>query len=1296
VRPGDVFDDRFRIEAIAGVGGSGEVYRAIDLARAERVALKLIHSQSADAEARFSRETAVLAELTHPRIVRYVGQGVARTGQPYLMMEWLEGESLSAYLRRTPPTIEESLRIVRHVAEGLGCAHRQGVVHRDVKPSNVFLVGGEIDGTKVLDFGIARRMHAVHDLTLTGQLVGTFAYMAPEQALADHAVAPAADVFSLGCVLFQCLTGRKPFQANDLTAVLAKLLLEEPPLLRALVPDAPAALEALLSRMLAKKPAQRIADAAELIDAIDALDPDALQHVSRTPTSSLARQERQVVLVVVASGPDDRWPDASVQTASSADDRTHVMPEADLFGAIDALGGRLDVLANGAHVATVLGAGPPSDLAARAARCALAFRERASDARVSVCAGLAVVRDTLPLGDVIDRAALLAREGRPGQIAIDATTGGLLDARFLVHADEGALWLDGEMNELDGQRLLLGQPTPFVGRDRERAWLESIWDECVAEPAARVVLVTAPAGAGKSRLRHEFFLRLAARGTPVQLLVARGDPLRAGAPFALLGDAIRRTARILDGDTLDVRRDKLQVRMFEVLPDQARATAAFLGEAIGTPFEATDDAMLRAARRDVSLMTDFVRAAFTRWLAAECARGPVLLVLDDLHWGDAASVRLVDVALRSLERQPFFVLALSRPARPPELDSLGREAGLIEIRLPRLPTQACAALVRSVLGADTTDVEVGRLAQVSEGNAFFLEELIRARKTEGAMPYPESIVAMAQARLQAFDDEARRLLRAASLFGGVFWRDGVQALIGDVVDRRVDELLRAEILTRRPTSKYAGDMELAFRHDLLREAAYAMLTDDDRRLGHRLVAEWLERKGSQDALVLAEHFRRGEVRDRALQWFLRAARHALASNDSRGAIAHAREGLRCDPDPASEQALLLVLGEAERWLGHYADGAAHVRQVLERATRGSAVWFAAIEELAGSFRHAEAIESLEAWVAAAEAEEVAPELVDAKLRALSQGIASLLQAGRYRFVEQLMRSSERLASGTARLEPQTLAMWSSMRAAYANHLGDPLAFLRASEACLRAAEELGDVRGACAFAVNVAYASMGLGAYAEAERLLRATLARARDAELELVAGYASQNLSRALLHLGALDEARHAAESAVQVGARLQHPRLEGGSRTHLALVLLAQGDVVAAETQARSSLELLVATPPIRMRAAAVLSQALARAGRAREALEQSRRAIEWLDAAGGAEDGELLILMAHARNLVALGLGDEAQQCVARARTRLDRSAAFIEDASLRTSFLHGVPLHADVLAWSTDRRALVERPSRIGSQ
>lgn len=194
------------------------------------------------------------------------------------------------------------------------------------------------------------------------------------------------------------------------------------------------------------------------------------------------------------------------------------------------------------------------------------------------------------------------------------------------------------------------------------------------------------------------------------------------------------------------------------------------------------------------------------------------------------------------------------------------------------------------------------------------------------------------------------------------------------------------------------------------------------------------------------------------------------------------------------------------------------------------------------------------------------------------------------------------------------------------------------------------------------------------------------------MAAYASQNLSHALLHLGALDEARHAAESAAQVGARLRHPRLEGGSRTHLALVLLAQGDPAAAEAQARSSLELLVATPPIRMRAAAVLSQALARQGRPREALEQSRRAVEWLDAAGGTEDGELLILMAHAHNLVALGLGDEAERCVERARSRLDRSAVFVEDAPLRESFLHGVRLHAEVLAWSGDRTARTDRAGR----
>lgn len=191
-------------------------------------------------------------------------------------MEWLEGEDLCARLGRTGLSVSESLVVVRRVAEGLAAAHARGVVHRDVKPSNVFLVGSDPAGAKLLDFGIVRvqlsaRAPSAHPMTRTGMVIGTVGYMSPEQAIADRAVDARSDVFSLGCILFECLTVEPAFSGAHVVAVLAKVLREEAPHLRQLRPELPVAIDELLARMLSKDKASRPADGSAVLRELDTL-----------------------------------------------------------------------------------------------------------------------------------------------------------------------------------------------------------------------------------------------------------------------------------------------------------------------------------------------------------------------------------------------------------------------------------------------------------------------------------------------------------------------------------------------------------------------------------------------------------------------------------------------------------------------------------------------------------------------------------------------------------------------------------------------------------------------------------------------------------------------------------------------------------------------------------------------------------------------------------------------------------------------------------------------------------------
>ncbi len=384
MRPGDVVADQFVLEELAGSGGMGEVYRARDRRTNRPVALKTLRGrEDVEAIARFVRESKALARLSHPAIVGYVAHGRTGSGEMFLAMEWLEGEPLAERLHRTGVSVEEAVAIARRVAEALAVAHRQGIVHRDVKPGNIFLVGakGEPDpaSLKLVDFGLARLRGSFGDVTVSGAMLGTAGYMAPEQARGDRTIDARADVYSLGCVLFRCVAGRRVF-SGDLMAVLVKVVIEEAPRLADICDDVPPELDALVARMLSKQREDRPADGEAVARELAALGPLRGPTRRREPEPSLTTNERRFMCLLLAGAPP-----AAERRDPARDDA--------LRAAIARHGGRLDSLANGARLVTleraasethpraVDGGGAAADEAARAARCALALEARSATRR---------------------------------------------------------------------------------------------------------------------------------------------------------------------------------------------------------------------------------------------------------------------------------------------------------------------------------------------------------------------------------------------------------------------------------------------------------------------------------------------------------------------------------------------------------------------------------------------------------------------------------------------------------------------------------------------------------------------------------------------------------------------------------------------------------------------------------------------------------------------------------------------------------------------------------------------------
>jgi len=254
----------YRIEGKLGEGGMGRVFAAVHPVIGKQAAIKVLRRElcaNPDVVARFVQEARSVNQIRHPNIVDIFGFGDLGDGRSYFIMERLEGESLHARLRRGPMPLAETCRILDEIAIALAAAHDERIVHRDLKPDNVFLcaVRGERPRIKLLDFGIAKLLDDdVHRIerTRTGSMMGTPQYVAPEQAR-GYDVGPAADVYSLGVMAFEMVTGRPPFVADNAMDMIAKHLNDPPPSPAAIAPGVPPALTALILAMLAKDPADR-------------------------------------------------------------------------------------------------------------------------------------------------------------------------------------------------------------------------------------------------------------------------------------------------------------------------------------------------------------------------------------------------------------------------------------------------------------------------------------------------------------------------------------------------------------------------------------------------------------------------------------------------------------------------------------------------------------------------------------------------------------------------------------------------------------------------------------------------------------------------------------------------------------------------------------------------------------------------------------------------------------------------------------------------------------------------------
>jgi len=1271
--------ERYEILSLLGRGGMGAVYRARDRVSGEVVAVKVLLDNRAGAVERFAREAAVLSGLDHPGIVRYGAHGVTDAGEPYLVMEWLDGENLADRLGRGVLTADETLALATQVAEALAVAHARGVVHRDLKPSNLFLVNRDLGQVKVLDFGLAHLGDAMR-MTKTGALLGTPGYMAPEQARSGSSLTPAADIFALGCVLFAALTGRPVFDGPNAMAVLAKVIFDEVPRLEAHCPEAPPAVAALLARMLAKDPAARPADGGALAAELSAFAAHAAFRArGSAPTAVMApiprpqgltEAEQRIVSVVMIR------PEAEAALESDGGS----LP-AELRRLLGDAAGRIAHLADGSIAVAFGGPGVVKDQVTLAARVALVIQAHLPSAAIALATGRGASHDIPLLGEAIERAAQrIEREGRapaagPLPVAIDETTAALLDARFEWRAGVAGPELLAEREAAETARSLLGKPMPCVGRERELKVLEHAFDFCVEDRSAQVFLVTAPAGVGKSRLAHELTESIRRRSPGAAIWFGRGDSMRAGSSLHLVGHALCSALGMRRSDPVEARRETLRTH----LPgrgEDARRLAEFLGELVGAPCPDPGSAELEAARRDPRLMAEQTQRAFGDFLAAESAARPVVIILDDLHWGDAASVWFLELALRDIEDRALFVLGLARPEVHARFPRLWAERGMQELYLSLLSPKASRRLVGAALGDGFAGEDLARLVELSEGNAFYLEELIRAA-AQGEHALPETVVAMVQARLSGLDPDARRVLRAASLYGEVFWSGAVVALLGDMREKHatgwLSRLCAQEVLVRRQESRFPGEVELAFRHALLREGAYAMLTEADRALGHRLAGHWLEQHGEGDALALAEHFERGEERGRAAQYYLRAADRASEADDAGAILLCVERGLGCGAEGELRVALLSLRAGVRVWQEQYAESIALATEVLEGLPAGSRRWYMACFTL-----HTAIVVSQPAALMnrALRFLEVvpSPEARDEYLRAGAWLHSQLAIVGEKGVSHELLVQMRREGVHVSKDDAST---WAYLRAAEASHHHlieeAPWSCMRAYEDLTRGMAQAGRWADRCIAATFYGKGLMDLGDHDGAASVLQDNLALAERRRDALSLAFARVYLARLLARVGPPDrlaEPEHLARAVIAAG----NPMMVGLAHGVLAQLAVRRGEFATADAEARLACERVRPFPTYSWDITALRVQILLTLGRAQDALDAGEDALARLARLGVSGYAEIDLRLAVAEALGATGRTEGGHALLRATLPGLRRRVDDIPSAEARARYLTEVPSHA----------------------
>ncbi len=939
---------KYKIREQLGKGGMGEVYEALDTRLKRTVAIKLLPPELTDdlnARERFVHEACTVSALDHPNICTIYEIDETKDGQMFIVMALYLGSTLKEKIKQGPLPSDEAIDILIQVAQGLAKAHSKGIIHMDIKPANLML--GDDLVVKIVDFGLAK-LEGLERLTRTSEIMGTLAYMSPEQSIGEG-VDHRTDIWSLGTVFYELLTGQLPFPGDNEISMMNSILNKSPVPPTDLKEDIHRDTERIIFKCLRKKKDDRYKDASHLLSdliklkkALERKAEGIAEVKKKTALKKETERRHATVLFVDISGYNELLEQMNVEEAASIINNC-----LEKFNSIvQKYGGTItEIMENSMKVLF----GVPiaiENAPKKAINAAIEMRSNLHlysqeknlkiplDIHIGVNTGVVITgaigedekqRYTVK-GDTVTFASQLKDLPAKGKIYVGLSTYRYTKDDFEYNSLK-PITLKGSTKPLPIFELLatkariyrprLGSErmifSEMVGRDKELDELKLHVLKVITGEGS-IVNVIGEAGLGKSRLIAE--LKRMEDLKKVMLLEGHALSIGKNLSYHLIVDIIKNWVAITEEDSKTDVFQKLEKAINNIYPEGTAEVFPFLATLMGMQLRGKHAERVKGIEGEA--LEKLILKSMRELMIKGAELRPIVCIIEDLHWADLSSIELLESLFRLGENHRILFINIFRPNYEETGDRIlefikDRQGDIhSEVNLKPLDANQCKDLIQNLIRVRGIPTDI-REAIVSrtEGNPFFIEEVVRSFIDDGVVQIrdghfnvtkkidsvviPETIHEVLMARIDNLDEETRSLLKIASVIGRNFFYKILADVASSIedLDDRLEYLKQGQLILEQ---RRMEEIEYLFKHALVQDVTYGSLLIKKRKELHLKIANSIETVFSERLHefygMLALHYSKGEDLDKAEEYLIKAGEEALKSSASSEALYYYQEALK--------------------------------------------------------------------------------------------------------------------------------------------------------------------------------------------------------------------------------------------------------------------------------------------------------------------------------------------------------------------------------------------------------------------